>query len=105
MRGRGELSGAQWKLIEPILLPKRRADRRGGPWQDTRAVRTYLAWSAWVACKSCSRIYERLLVPQRHYGIDLGRTAGGNEACQECNRRKDNHYRCIRNEISRADLK
>lgn len=68
-------------------------------------VKTSLAWSAWVACKSCLGFYERLLVPQRHYGVKLGRTAGGNEACQECYRGKDNHYRCIRNEISRTDLK
>jgi transposase len=38
MRGRWELSDAQWQLIEPILRPKRRADGRGRPWQDTRAV-------------------------------------------------------------------
>ena len=38
MRGRWGLSDAQWRLIEPILRPKRRADGRGRPWQDTRAV-------------------------------------------------------------------
>jgi transposase len=38
MRGRWELSDAQWRLIEPILRPKRRSDGRGRPWQDTRAV-------------------------------------------------------------------
>jgi len=29
MRGRRELSDAQWEVIEPILRPKRRADGRG----------------------------------------------------------------------------
>jgi transposase len=38
MRGRWELSDAQWELIEPLLRPKRRTDGRGRPWQDTRAV-------------------------------------------------------------------
>jgi transposase len=37
MRGRWELSDAQWKLIEPVLRPKRRPDGRGRPWRDTRA--------------------------------------------------------------------
>ncbi len=38
MPGRWELRDAQWELIEPILRPKRRADGRGRPWQDTRAA-------------------------------------------------------------------
>jgi transposase len=44
MRGRWELSDAQWKLIEPILRPQRRADGRGRPWQDTRAVLNGILW-------------------------------------------------------------
>src|SRR5215472_13585999 len=44
MRGRWELSYAQWKLIEPILRPQRRADGRGRPWQDTRAVLNGILW-------------------------------------------------------------
>ena len=44
MRGRWELSDAQWELIEPILRPKRRADGRGRPWQDTRAVLNGILW-------------------------------------------------------------
>ena len=44
MRGRWELSNAQWKLIEPILRPQRRADGRGRPWQDTRAVLNGILW-------------------------------------------------------------
>lgn len=44
MRGRWELSDAQWKLIEPILRPKRRSDGRGRPWQDTRAVLNGILW-------------------------------------------------------------
>jgi|SRR5579883_2322421 transposase len=44
MRGRWELSDAQWKLIEPILRPPRRADGRGRPWQDTRAVLNGILW-------------------------------------------------------------
>jgi transposase len=38
MGGRWKLSDAQWKFVEPILRPKRRADGRGRPWRDTRAV-------------------------------------------------------------------
>ncbi|HEV2468407.1 MAG TPA: transposase [Candidatus Sulfotelmatobacter sp.] len=44
MRGRWELSDAQWKLIEPILRLQRRADDRGRPWQDTRAVLNGILW-------------------------------------------------------------
>lgn len=44
MRGRWDLSDAQWKLIEPILRPQRRADGRGRPWQDTRAVLNGILW-------------------------------------------------------------
>jgi len=44
MRGRWELSDAHWKVIEPILRPKRRADGRGRPWQDTRAVLNGILW-------------------------------------------------------------
>jgi transposase len=44
MRGRWELSDAQWELIEPILRPKRRSDGKGRPWQDTRAVLNGILW-------------------------------------------------------------
>src|SRR5579863_359348 len=44
MRGRWELSDAQWRLIEPTLRPQRRADGRGRPWQDTRAVLNGILW-------------------------------------------------------------
>jgi len=44
MRGRWELSDAQWELIEPILRPKRRSDCRGRPWQDPRAVLNGILW-------------------------------------------------------------
>src|ERR1700756_2482260 len=44
MRGRWELSNAQWQVIEPILRPKRRSDGRGRPWQDTRAVLNGIRW-------------------------------------------------------------
>jgi transposase len=44
MRGRWELSDAEWELIEPILRPKRRADGRGRPWQDTRAMLDGVLW-------------------------------------------------------------
>jgi len=44
MRGRWELSDAQWQLIEPILRPKRLAEGRGRPWQDTRAVLNGILW-------------------------------------------------------------
>jgi len=44
MRGRWELNDAQWRLIELSLRPKRRADGRGRPWQDTRAVLSGILW-------------------------------------------------------------
>ena len=44
MSGRWELSDGQWQLIQPLLRPKRRADRRGRPWQDTRSVLNGVLW-------------------------------------------------------------
>lgn len=44
MRGRWELSDSQWKLVEPMLRPPRRADGRGRPWQDKRAVLNGILW-------------------------------------------------------------
>jgi hypothetical protein len=38
---------------------------------------TSLAWFAWGASKSSSDIHERLLVSQRHHGVDFGRAARG----------------------------
>ena len=44
MRGRWELSDEQWKLVETVLRPLRRADKRGRPWHDTRAVLRGVLW-------------------------------------------------------------
>jgi len=44
MRGRWEPSDAQWRLIEPTLRHKRRAEGRGCPWQDTGAVLHGIWW-------------------------------------------------------------
>ena len=44
MQGRWELTNEQWQLIEPILRPARRADNRGRPWHDTRAVLNGVLW-------------------------------------------------------------
>lgn len=33
-----DLTDAQWAVLEPRFRPKRWDDRRGRPWQDTRAV-------------------------------------------------------------------
>jgi hypothetical protein len=38
MAGRWELTDEQWLIVEPILRASRRADNRGRPWHDTRAV-------------------------------------------------------------------
>src|SRR5258706_1555000 len=37
-----DLTDAQWAVLEPLCRPKRRADGRGRPWQDTRAVLSIL---------------------------------------------------------------
>src|ERR1700734_2469110 len=48
MRGRWELSDAQWELIEPLLRPKPRTDGRGRPWQDaSRAQRNPVGVGYW----------------------------------------------------------
>ena len=44
MHGRWELTDEQWGLIEPELRPARRADNRGRPGHDTRAVLNGVLW-------------------------------------------------------------
>lgn len=44
MRGRWEVSDAEWSVLEPILQPARRKDGRGRPWRDTRAVLNGVLW-------------------------------------------------------------
>ena len=39
-----DLTDAQWAVLEPLFRPKRRDDRRGRPWQDTRAVLNGVFW-------------------------------------------------------------
>jgi transposase len=44
MGGRWELTDEQWEMVEPLLRPPRRADNRGRPWRDTRAVLHGVLW-------------------------------------------------------------
>ena len=44
MHGRWELTDQQWEVVEPVLRPARRADNRGRPWYDTRAVLNGVLW-------------------------------------------------------------
>ena len=44
MRRRWDLTDEQWALVEPVLRPLRRPDRRGRPWHDTRAVLHGVLW-------------------------------------------------------------
>ena len=44
MPGRWEVSAEQWCLLEPILRPQRRPDRKGRPPADTRSVLNGVLW-------------------------------------------------------------
>ena len=44
MAGRWELTDEQWLLVEPMLRGASRADNRGRPWHDTRAVLNGVLW-------------------------------------------------------------
>jgi len=44
MAGRWELNDEQWLVVEPVLRGARRADNRGRPWHDTRAVLNGVLW-------------------------------------------------------------
>ena len=44
MAGRWELTDDQWLIVEPVLRGARRADNRGRPWHDTRAVLNGVLW-------------------------------------------------------------
>jgi transposase len=39
-----ELTDAQWAELDPLFRPKRRADGKGRPWQDARAVLNGVLW-------------------------------------------------------------
>lgn len=39
-----DLTDAQWAVLEPLFRPPRRADGRGRPWRDTRAVLSGVLW-------------------------------------------------------------
>ena len=39
-----ELTDEQWEVLEPVLREARRADNRGRPWHDTRAVLNGVLW-------------------------------------------------------------
>jgi transposase len=39
-----DLTDAQWAVLEPHFRPTRRADGRGRPWRDTRAVLNAVLW-------------------------------------------------------------
>jgi transposase len=42
--GRWELNDEQWAVVEPVLRPAWRANRRGCPWHDTRSVLNGVLW-------------------------------------------------------------
>jgi transposase len=42
--GRWELNDEQSAVVEPVLRPIRRADNRGRPWHDARAVLNGVLW-------------------------------------------------------------
>jgi transposase len=44
MPGRWELTDEQWGVVEPVLRPARRADNRGRPRHDARAVLDGVLW-------------------------------------------------------------
>src|ERR1700730_10779246 len=44
MGGLWDLPDEQWAVVEPVLRPPRRADKRGRPWHDTRAVLRGVLW-------------------------------------------------------------
>jgi transposase len=44
MAGRWELTDEQWRMVEPVLREARRADNRGRPWHEARAVLNGVFW-------------------------------------------------------------
>ncbi len=44
MAGRSELTEEQWLVVEPVMRAEQRADNRGRPWHDTRAVLNGVLW-------------------------------------------------------------
>jgi len=71
MTGRWELNDEQWALVDPVLRPVRRADNRGRPWQDTRAVLNGVLWvlgtgaqwreipDKYPPCQTCHRRFQQ----------------------------------------------
>ncbi len=60
MRARGEVSDADWAVLEPLLRFPQRADRRGRPPADTREVLNGVLWilrtgAQWWELPACIR--------------------------------------------------
>src|SRR5579863_7270866 len=84
MRGRWELSDAQWEMIEPTLRPQRRSDGRGRPWQDTRAVLNGILWvlGTWGTVARAAREISVLPdLPSPLPAVGAGRQARRHLAC------------------------
>lgn len=45
MTGRWELNDEQWAVVERVLRPARRPNKRGRPWRDTRSVLNGVLWA------------------------------------------------------------
>ena len=51
-----DITDQQWALLEPLFEEKRRADGRGRPWRDARAVLNGVLWvlrtgAPWKICR------------------------------------------------------
>jgi len=71
-----DLTDAQWAVLEPLFRPNRRADGRGRPWQDTRAVLNgSFGFYAQVLLGTICRLAIRLIKPA--IGVsNIGSAAG-----------------------------
>ncbi len=79
MRARGEVTDADWALLEPVLRFPRRADGRGRPPVDTRAVlngvlwilRTGAQWRELPKVNGGEDYLERLAKPPKQFVLPL----------------------------------
>jgi transposase len=79
MAGRWELSDEQWLLVEPVLRGSRRADNRGRPWHDTRAVLNGVLWVLGTGAqwRELPEKYPPFQTCHRHPAVGTQRQTGG----------------------------
>jgi transposase len=62
-----DLKNAQWEILQPVFVERRRTDGRGRPWRDAREVLNGVLWilrtgAQWQDLPDCYPPYQTAIV-------------------------------------------